>query len=146
MYLYITCNVKLSIQNIYFFKLQTNTKMTRVMCNPKKKTFTLVPLAYLTMFSSQWFLIKCNMIYYPMYIPPTYLPTYLPNQILIYMLPTHPPTYLPLTYLPIIYLLIYICSPSYNIPIYLHTYLHIIYLPIHPLTYLSLKIKCSHYV
>jgi len=67
--------------------------MTRVMCNPWKKTFTLVPLASLTMFSSQWFLVKYNMIYYPMYIPPTYLPNYLPSQLLTYLLPTHPPPY-----------------------------------------------------
>ncbi len=36
------------IQNL---KLSTNTKMTCVMCNPWKRTFTLVPLALLTMIS-----------------------------------------------------------------------------------------------
>jgi hypothetical protein len=37
---------------IQIIKLLTNTKMTCVMCNPWKKTFTLAPLVPLIVFSS----------------------------------------------------------------------------------------------
>jgi len=49
------CNVK-GVPKIQITKLQINTK-TCVMCNPWKKTFTLVPLTLLTMFSSFSFLV-----------------------------------------------------------------------------------------
>jgi len=41
-------NGTFKIQNL---KLQTNTKMTHVMCNPWKMTFTLMPLDLLPVFS-----------------------------------------------------------------------------------------------
>jgi len=83
--------------------------------------------------NGQWFLVKCNMVYYPMYLPPTYSPTYSPNQLITY--------FPPMDYLRITYLATYIFSPSYNLPTY--------YIPTYPLTYLPkftqiLTIKFSY--
>ncbi len=84
----------------------------------------------------QCFLIKCNMVCYPMYLPHTCSPTYLPSQLLTYYSPTHSPTY----YLPTYYFTF--VQPTY-LPTHLHTTYLPTYLPTHPLIYLSLTSMCN---
>jgi hypothetical protein len=50
MYLYLKCSVKGGDPK-YKILIYKPTKMTHVMCSPWQMTFTLVPLAHLTMFS-----------------------------------------------------------------------------------------------
>jgi hypothetical protein len=74
--------------------------------------------------NNQWSIVKYDMVYYPIYLFPTYAFTYL--------------FHLLFTYLPIyLYLFTYLLT-------YLPTHLHIIYLPIQSFIYLILIIRCNH--